>query len=147
MLHTSALAGMVIGHYVLWINLAKDPAPIDKRLVNYLPKSNEACWTDYSALYGRTRPASTTNALVMRAMLEKNSASIGELSKILKRPFADATDGFDGIIVYVEKPTPRMYGMTAGRRKIITELVEEPGNEEYFGIAFCNMLPDQVRKP
>lgn len=143
----SAMSGMVIGHYVLWINLAKDPAALDKRLMNYLPKSNDACWTDYSALYGRTRPASLTNALVTKAILQKDSTAIGALSKILKQPFGAATAGFDGIIVYVEKPTPRMYGMTAGRRAIITEAVEEPDNEEYFGIAFCNMLPDQVRKP
>lgn len=145
----AATAGSVSGHYLVWVNLAAS-ADIDKRLVESLPNLDTQCWDADSLLYIRSRPKGMTNSLVRTALIERDKRSIDTLRKLLQQPFGEATEGFDGIIAYeggdgVSKA--RLVSLTAGRRRVMShELIAADGPRS-LPTAFCNAMPDVVRKP
>jgi len=92
----------------------------------------------------RAKPAAVTRELVHNAMIVKNKDAIASLNNLLKLPFDDATDGFDGIVVYADEPQPMLYSLTAGKKKIQHDVVAKP---VHIKGAFCNVIPAPVRKP
>jgi hypothetical protein len=94
-------------------------------------------------MYMSTKPAAITRDLIKSAFYEKNSKAIARLNKILKEPFDDASDGFDGIIVFSDEAQLRYYSLTMGKKKI--KILNIGINDVEAGM--CLVIPDIVRKP
>lgn len=138
-------SGSVEGPYIVWINLSSNPAPIDRRLEAYCEKHiNDACWNDRALMFMRHKPKDITNDLIFTAVTKKDIKLINKLNKILLQPFEDAEGGFDGILVYTDHPTPRLYSLTRGKKNFKHETIEDMKN---FEDMVCLITPPIVRKP
>jgi hypothetical protein len=140
----SAIAGSVEGPYLVWVNLSKEPSEIDSRIRNYLNHGDDLCWSSEALIFMRSKPNEITVELVTSAIIKHKTNAIAELNKILKKPFGDANDGFDGIIIYTDKPTPKIYSLTTGRRRVKSESIKGP---EELEASLCVVMPEIIRKP
>jgi hypothetical protein len=142
-----AFAGSVEGPHLVWVNLtssAKELNSVDSRLKNFLNNQDKFCWDDGLLVFMKNKPRQMTHKLVMSAVVKRQGASIKKINEILKTPFDEAVSGFDGIVVYTDKPKPMLYSITTGKMKIISDSVDRP---EHLEGAFCNVIPPIVRKP
>lgn len=137
-------AGMVEGPHLIWINLAPSPESSNSILREFLSNDQKLCWDDGLLLFMSERPPAITNDLVYDAVIKKSRNSIDKLNSLLKMPFKEATDGFDGIVVYAEYKKPMLYSLTTGRKNIQMDNVARP---LHIKGAFCNVIPPTVRKP
>ena len=138
-----AWAGAVPGPYVIWVNLSMHPGPVDRTVENYLESDDDLCWNKGALMFMRSKPSGVTPALVRRAVLEKDVGALRKLSAILRRPFGEANQGFDGLIAYSELPEPTYYGLTTGRNRI-QSVQPLP---DFLGRTICVVMPEVVRKP
>lgn len=141
-----ACAGAVFGTHVLFVNLAADPQPFNKRINDYF-KAGKTCYDEDSLFYIRTRPRALTPALVRRAMLERDPAALARLQQIFLQPYDAAANGFDGLIVYTDQPAPQLLALTSGRKKIAREPVGPASDKDALGTALCEVTPPIARRP
>lgn len=143
---SSSSAGLVGGPLIVWYNLSKNPQPIDGRIQKYL-ESGEAekqCWTWGATLYMNAKPPTITRDLVELALVKGDVNAIEKINKILKAPFDDADDGFDGIIAYSDANGPTYYRLTTGKKKIKTYKMT---NLRSLEDGICVVIPPIIRKP
>ncbi|QPI49244.1 hypothetical protein IV454_27955 [Massilia antarctica] len=82
----------------------------------------------------------------MRALVNKDEAAKDKLNSILKTPFgADAIGGFDGIMVYTDKPSPRLYSMGIDDGVVKAADIGK-GEKESLEARFCELIPVAKRK-
>ena len=141
-----ALAGMVQGHRVIWVNLASEPGRVDQHMRSYFEGGTSECLSAHTLVFMRSKPKGITRQLVRRALIQKEAAARVELNKLLQRPFPEAEDGFDGIVAYSDQPSRQMYGLTRGRKKIATASVQSTDGED-LEISYCKVSPEIVRLP
>ncbi len=139
-----AHAGSVEGPHLIWFNLSKSPAIMDAILADLIKSDPPICWDDGLILFMHAKPAAVTRELVHSAIVVKNKDAIASLNNLMKLPFEDAKDGFDGIVVYADEPQPMLYSLTVGTKKIQHDVVAKP---VHIKGAFCNVIPATVRKP
>ena len=144
----AAVAGSVDGPYLVWMNLAQQPGPVDARIRNYVNSGKSECWNSQALLFMRSKPKAITPALVAKALLKQDRKAIAQLNQILGTGFGDeATAGFDGIVVYTDQPSPRLISLTTGKRKVDSMLVESLTKKDELELSFCVVRPDTVRQP
>jgi hypothetical protein len=146
----NALAGMVDGPYVIWINLSAQPEGVDGKMRQMLDYKSSACWDRDRGpiLFMRSKPAAINPALATRALLKREPAALGQLQALLKRRFGDeAPEGFDGIVVYADQPAPRMLGLTTGRARIGSATVDPAKGGPGLLASYCAVLPPITRRP
>lgn len=141
---TAAHGGSVEGPHLVWINLATSPQASNAILREFVSGSEQLCWDDGLLLFMSERPATMTSELVRDAVVRKNADSIKKLNALLKLPFKEASDGFDGIVVYAEDRKPMLYSLTTGKTNVQSDTVDRP---LHLKGAFCNVIPPTVRKP
>ena len=142
-----SIAGSVEGPHLVWVNLTSSAYKlnaVDSRLKNFLNNQDKFCWDDGLLVFMENIPKQVTHKLVTDAVIKGQGASIKKINEILRAPFGEAKGGFDGIVVYTDKPRPMLYSITVGRTKIISNSVDRP---EHLEGAFCNVIPPIVRKP
>lgn len=141
-------AGSVEGPYIVWVNLAANPDPVNQELSAYLEQRHDDCWQYGGVLVGRDRPKQITIELVRKAILERDKPAIARLNKLLKQPNdARYSDGFDGIMVYTDQPKPTLYSMTVGPKKIRFAEIHPEKYPQYLGTKFCKIAPPITRSP
>ncbi len=144
---SAATAGSVDGPYIVWVNLAANPGPVNQELAAYL-KAGAACWHNGGALFGSNRPRAITAELVRKAVLERDKPAIRQLNKLLTQPSeVIGGEGFDGIVVYSDQPKPTLYSMTVGVHKIRFAYIHPEKFPQYLGTKFCKIAPPITRSP
>lgn len=142
-----SIAGSVEGPHLVWVNLTSsvdELNAVDSRLKNFLNSQDKFCWDDGLLVFMKSKPRQITHKLVTDAVIKRQVASIKKINEILRAPFDETQSGFDGIVVYTDKPKPMLYSITLGRTKIVSDSVDRP---EHLEGAFCNVIPPIVRKP
>ncbi|MES2674568.1 MAG: hypothetical protein V4660_10025 [Pseudomonadota bacterium] len=142
--HGFAVAGSADGPYVVWMNLARDPAPVDLRIKTIT--GDEGCgFKDRNGiLFMRIKPEYITKELVERGLVNREPAAIAELNQLLSKPFDLADEGFDGIQVYTDKPTPHIHTLTKGNQRIKSRPINI-NDEGDLESTFCNESPRITR--
>jgi hypothetical protein len=140
-----AIAGITGGPLVVWINLSPKPVEVDKRIQAYLGsgEGERDCGNFGMSLYMIRKPPEITAELAAAALVKKRPAALARVNKLLRKPFRDATEGMDGIVVYTEDPDPKLYSLTTGKTTV-RELEIYPKELE---TGLCVILPPIVRKP
>lgn len=139
------IAGFAGGPYVIWANLS-DNKKIDG-LIKAGFKSRGKCHLPDSILFMKERPVSITNDLVKKSLVNKDLKSIKSINKILRKPYEEFHDGFDGVISYVDSPSPRFISLVTGEKLIGTEIIKRPDDENAIWDALCISFPPITRKP
>lgn len=139
---SGAMAGSVDGPYIVWVNLAANPASVNQELAADLKTSE--CWQNGGVLFGSNRPKKITPELVKKAIVERDKPAIKRLNELLGQP-SEVIGGarFDGIVVYSDQPKPTLYSMTVGLDKIRFAYIAP----QYLGIKFCKIAPPITRSP
>ncbi len=110
--------------------------------------ANPACWVRGGGLiYMKKRPRGMDDTLIKRAVLQGKLAAKKGLSKALLTYHDDEVNGFDGVVVYVNRPSPRFASMTAKSLAIGSQTVADVHNAKDVELAFCAVKPDVVRAP
>ena len=141
-----ALAGMVYGPYLIWVNLAGD-ASADAALHDYTNAvpANDMCWNSHALLIAGNLPDGLTPELVRKAVVAREPAARKHLLAILKRGDGDI-ESFDGIVVVAKGGPPRLMSLAASGRVRSKAVVEMSGQPDWPE-AFCDVLPPISRKP
>ena len=144
---TSATSA-AMGPYLVWINLAQNPGTANLQIRSYISSQGTACWDKpTSLLFIRDKPQALSDELVVRALVNGDEAAKDKLNSILKTPFgADAIGGFDGIMLYADKPSPRLYSMGIGDRTVKAADVGQGAGKESLEARFCELIPVAKRK-
>ncbi|MEQ6341570.1 MAG: hypothetical protein M3A44_07915 [Gammaproteobacteria bacterium] len=140
----NAFAGSVEGPYIVWVNLSKEPSEVDNKIRNYLNHGDDLCWNNDALIFMRSRPPEISKELINSAIIKHETKAIAKLNRILKKPFGEANDGFDGIIVYGDQPKPKMYSLTTGLRQVKSESIN---SKKELEISLCILMPEIIRKP
>lgn len=53
-------AGAVPGPNVVWMNLSKNPAPVDRKVERYLESGDDFCWNRGALMFMRSKPSGIT---------------------------------------------------------------------------------------
>jgi hypothetical protein len=66
-----SLAGSVEGPYVVWYNLASDPAPVDQQVRQYLNSQagKDACFDNGALMFMRDKPAIPAELIAAPSLL------------------------------------------------------------------------------
>ena len=145
---TIAHAGSVEGGpHVIWINLSALPGPIDQRIKAYLDSDAMACASEGAITFMRKNPAAITPDLVERAMLKRDPLALKTLRRLITIPFGDAHNGFDGVVVYTDQPSPRMLALTHDVKQIDLRKIASPTAAGVLEAAFCAIRPPIARAP
>ena len=73
------------------------------------------CWNPDAILLARELPKGITAALVRSAVIERSAESTKRLLRLLLKGDADI-QGYDGVVVIVDKPRPAVVSMSAKGR-------------------------------
>lgn len=139
-----ALAGSVEGPYVIWYNMAARPALVDQQVRQYLNSqaAKDKCFDNGAILFMRDKPAIPAE-LIAAALYGQEQTAIKRLSALLKKPFKDMDEGFDGIVVYADNGKARLYSLTTGARKV----VKRDTGMTNVADALCSVMPMITRAP
>ena len=142
-----ARAGMVEGPYLIWFNLAGD-ASADQALHDYThaEPTVDGCWNSAALLLIGDYPPAITRDLVRRAALAHEPAAQRRLRTLLRTPFGEFRDGFDGVVVVPEgrKPTLVSFGSDG---KVRSHAAPAKAGRIDWPDAFCEVQPPVLRKP
>lgn len=94
-------------------------------------------------MFMREKPPEITKELIRSAIYYRNKIDLKKLNKILRSPYGEAEDGYDGLIVYSDEKTPKYYSLTAGSKEI--KIIEIEMKDVEIGV--CASLPTIIRKP
>lgn len=134
-------AGMPEGTHLVWFNLSENAA-VDKRIARHVSQGPAPeCWESGSLLFMRDKPKAITRSLVMKAVVHRDKKAMIELDRVLRRPYKDATSGFDGIVVYSEGKQAILSSMAARGRKINSAIVHHEKHPQYLEELFCGIAP------
>ena len=141
-----ARAGMVYGPYLVWMNLAGDPA-VDAALHDYTHAvpTGDRCWNSHALLIAGNLPDGLVPELVRKAVVAREPAARKHLLAILKRGDGDI-ESFDGIVVVIESGQARLASLAASGRIRSRTVADNSGRPDWPG-AFCDVLPPISRKP
>lgn len=139
-----AWAGTVEGPYIVWMNLSKEPAEVDNKIRNYLNHGDDLCWNNDALIFMRSKPPEVSRELVTLSIIKQEPKAIAKLNRILKKPFGEASGGFDGIVVYSDQPEPKMYSLTTGHRQVKSESIN---SQKELELSLCILMPEIIRKP
>ncbi len=142
----SADAGMTDGPYLIWFNLAEDPAA-DQAIHDYTHAelSLDSCWNSNGLLIYKELPTDITPALVQQAVVRKDPAARKRLLAVLHRRHG-AIDSWDGIVVVPKSDKPTLISLAASGR-IKTRMAAEKDGTPDWADAFCSVLPPISRQP
>jgi hypothetical protein len=152
-----AHAGSVSGPYLIWMNLADDHAAdeaihvfthiFDDGDPSHFDGTDLAgCWNSQAILLARELPSGITAALVRSVVIERSPAARQRLLRLLLKGDADI-QGYDGVIVIVDKPRPAVVSISAKGRIKSSPAVGKSGHQADWPTAFCAVLPPISRKP
>jgi hypothetical protein len=141
-----AFAGSVSGPEVILVNLS-DNAGIEQKIKDIVDTGNISCWNPDAELFIRRRPQGMTNNLILSGLIQKQKASIRKLDKLLRKPDGDIDKGYDGIVVYVEKPKRKFITLVSTFLSTIDTDIPLSTTEDGLIKAFCEALPPVTRKP
>lgn len=133
---------MVFGHHVIWFNMASNPEKVDQKIMRYLESGDATCWDSSSLMFMRKKPPEVTRDLLEAAIFAKDAKAVRRLNDVLRRPFQEAVDGFDGIIVYSDRNGQRFHSLTAGTSRFESVYSLSTNMAE----TLCLVMPDIVRK-
>ena len=141
-----ANAGMVDGPYLIWFNLAEDPAA-DQAIHDYTHAelSLDSCWNSNGLLIYKELPQDVTPELVRQAVVRKDPAARKRLLAVLHRRHG-AIDSWDGIVVVPKSDKPTLMSLSASGR-LKTRVAAEKNGAPDWADAFCGVLPPIGRKP
>lgn len=144
----SSAASAAMGPYVVWINLAQNPGTANLKIRAHISSEDGACWDKpTSLLFIRDKPQAISDELVVRALINRDEAAKDQLNSILKTPFgADAIGGFDGIMLYTDKPSARLYSMGIDDRTVKVADIGKGAGKESLETRFCEVIPVAKRK-
>jgi hypothetical protein len=148
LLSSYAHAGLVIdGPFVIWVNLSQQPSPVDHKIRSFLNSGKARCWPEEALIFMVSKPKAITPDLVNRALIKRETAAIRRLNVLMKRPYGEAHDGFDGIVAYHDKPSAIMYSLTTGHRKIEESKIDLALDPDDVEGSFCAVVPEISRGP
>ena len=139
-------AGMAVGPYLIWVNLAED-ATADQAIHDYTHAelSLDSCWDSNGLLVYKALPKEITPELVRQAVVRKDAAARKRLLAVLHRRHGDI-ESWDGIVVVPKTGKPTLMSLSAsGRFK--TKAAAEKNGQPDWSDAFCAVLPPISRKP
>ena len=151
-----AQAGSVEGPYLIWMNLAADHAA-DDAIHQFTHTFDDddpthfdgtdlaGCWNPDAILLARELPKGITAALVRGAVIERSPEARKHLLRLLLEGDADI-QGYDGVIVIVDKPLPAVVSMSA-RGRIKSSPAAGKSGQPDWPRAFCAVRPPISRKP
>lgn len=145
----SVSAGMVNEPNIVYANLseAQDRA-VDSALKQAINSANPECWVKGAGLiYMKKRPPGITDELIKRALFQGRLSAKRGLSKALLSYRDDEVSGFDGVVIYADKPVPRFVSMTAKTLAVNSQQIADAHNRNDIELAFCAIKPDVVRAP
>lgn len=145
----TALAGIAGEPNIVYANLSADrDSTVDSALKSAVNSAKPECWMKGAGLiYMKKRPPGVTDTLIKRAVLQGGLQAKRSLSKVLLSYKDDEVSGFDGVIVYADKPAPRFISMTVKTLVINSQQIADVRNGKDVELAFCAVKPDVVRAP
>jgi hypothetical protein len=141
-LHLQAFAGSLDGPFIIWVNLSQNKQ-ID-RLVEEQLANGEDC--SEPRIVVTAPPEWIGNDLVSRAFLKQDKKAILALDRLMRKPVkGQASEGFDGIMVYDEVKGPRISSLTRSWKEVLREKVARPAGKAELWKAFCISIPEVTR--
>ena len=142
-----ARAGTVFGPYLIWFNLADDPAA-DAALHAYTQAQPDidSCWNADALLLVGDYPKAITADLVRRAVIERQPAAQRRLGTLLRQGDEELRDGYDGVIVVPRSAKPMLMSFGADGKVRSRQAVDKAGAPAWAD-AFCGVQPPILRKP
>jgi len=141
-----ARSGSVSGPYLIWFNLADNPAA-DQALHDYTHAALDVdmCWSSGALLLISDYPPAITSDLVRRAVIRREPAAQSRLKALLRKGDADL-DGYDGVIVVPRSAKPMLMSFGADG-KVRSRVAVNKAAEPAWADAFCDVQPPILRKP
>ena len=143
---TPAHAGMALGPYLIWMNLAADASANDAiHEYTHAEPDVDSCWNGQALLMVRDFPKEITPALVRRAVVLHDASARKRLLAVLHRR-DDDIESYDGIVVVPPSAKPTLMSLAASGR-IRSKVVDTKDGKLDWAAAFCDVLPPISRKP
>ncbi len=145
----SAFAGVAVEPNIVYANLSvSSDKSVDAVLKGVINSTNPECWVKGGGVvYMRKRPAGIDDKMIKRAVLQGRLSAKRVLSNALLSYRDGDVDGLDGVVVYTDKPVPRLASMTAKTLNVGSQKIADVKNAKDVELAFCAVKPDVVRAP
>lgn len=146
---SGASAGVVIEPNIVYANLSDAPdEAVDLALKGSINAVHPECWVKGGGLiYMKKRPPGVDDKLIRRAVLQGRLSAKRSLSNALLSSRDDEVNGLDGVVVYVDRPSPRLASMTAKTLTVDSQNIADVRNAKDVELAFCAVKPDVVPSP
>ncbi|MEK8032546.1 hypothetical protein AACH06_17120 [Ideonella sp. DXS29W] len=143
----SAHAGARLEANLVFADLSNPPNPeIGETIRLIAEQATPICWkNDLGLLYIKQRPLGITDDLFRRAVVDDDGKSKKTLGDLLLWNKNSGADGFDGAIVYVNAPSPRLIGFNAKTMRREWYPLNDTKDPKKVEFAFCLVKPDIVR--
>ncbi len=145
LINYSATAGFAGGPYTIWVNLSGNNE-MDRIIGEQFDERGRCTYPD-AILFMRERPSKITNSLVNNALINQDRKSIKLLGSLMRKPFQDLDDGFDGVIAYTDSPSPRFVRLSTGDPITAEKIIKSTRSYDSIWSAFCILMPQISRKP
>jgi hypothetical protein len=150
--NSPAFAGMPDGPYIVFADLSKNSEQkISSILKSYMDSDRQGKFCEEISrnpiIFLKKRPNGLDNAILQKAIIKKDKASINSIQKTLTQYQMppDIQDGLDGVIVYDESNGPAMLSIGLRSKKIRIFKIQNTDNSESVIDAFCTVIPPTLR--
>jgi hypothetical protein len=142
-----SFAGANLETNLVYADLGEPRSPaVAENIRQMVVQDDPKCWNKgQGKIYIKERPSGITDELLTSAILANNLQSKKKLSELLLWNKSTKADGFDGAIVYVNKPFPRFVSFTAKTLLVTWDAIGDIQSASSVEKSFCVIKPDIVR--
>lgn len=140
-LYSTAIAGSQEGPYVIWVNLSAN-SHVDEVVQNHLD-SKDRC--DNPTMLVKAPPEWISKDLIRDALINSNKGSVRQLQKLIQRRYSNIiTKGFDGVLIYDDKPKPK-FSILINGWETVDRVKPKNESDDSLWEGFCSALPPITR--